>query len=229
MDHEHFEGANEIPVISDNEELLRYGICRVLLPAMLDSARWAEELSHVTPEIMLGQGDGEYAFYRNIMEEPEFPFDLILDASFEIGRAILQHFPVSFLDELQLDDAFCVHYNTEQDDTTGAKHMDPSDVTVNLCLEKTKDTVGSHVLFYGTKQLLGVERGQKVGHYEDSGKTILPQRFYVSQEPGTATIHFGDHPHETIALKRGKRTNIVLTYCYKDPTRSGAQMRSCYF
>jgi hypothetical protein len=225
MDHEQqVEDASEIPVISDDKELLRYGICRVPLPPKLDSARWSEELSQVTPEIMLGQGDGEYAFYRNIMEEPDFPFDLILDASFEIGRAILKHFAVSSTDELRLDDSFCVHYNTEQDDTTGAKHMDPSDITVNLCLEKTKDTIGSHVLFYGTKQLLEVENGD----IKNDAETV-PARFYVSQDPGYATIHFGDHPHETTALERGKRTNIVLTYCYKDPNRSAAQMRACYF
>eukprot|EP00429_Kryptoperidinium_foliaceum_P033544 CAMPEP_0176171750 /NCGR_PEP_ID=MMETSP0120_2-20121206/87948_1 /TAXON_ID=160619 /ORGANISM="Kryptoperidinium foliaceum, Strain CCMP 1326" /LENGTH=51 /DNA_ID=CAMNT_0017509629 /DNA_START=1 /DNA_END=153 /DNA_ORIENTATION=- len=51
------------------------------------------------------------------MEEPEFPFDIILDTSVsEIGRAILKHFPVDSTDELRLDDAFCVHYNTDQDD-----------------------------------------------------------------------------------------------------------------
>ena len=238
QDHHHqqqqeqqFEGDDEeIPVISDNETLLRYGICRVPLPVQLEVAKWATELSQVTPKILLGQGDGEYAFYRNIMDEPEFPFDLILDANFEIGRAILKHFPISSFDELRLDNSFCVHYNADQEDTTGAKHMDPSDITINLCLEKTNDTVGSHVLFFGTKQLfLEVEHDEEFRHkYEDAHTMIRSQqRFYVSQEPGTATIYFGNHLHETIALKRGKRTNIVLTYCYKDPKRSGAQMRSC--
>ena len=312
QDHHHqqqqeqqFEGDDEeIPVISDNETLLRYGICRVPLPVQLEVAKWATELSQVTPKILLGQGDGEYAFYRNIMDEPEFPFDLILDANFEIGRAILKHFPISSFDELRLDNSFCVHYNADQEDTTGAKHMDPSDITVNLCLEKTNDTVGSHVLFFGTildanfeigrailkhfpissfdelrldnsfcvhynadqedttgakhmdpsditvnlclektndtvgshvlffgtKQLfLEVEHDEEFRHkYEDAHTMIRSQHhFYGCQKPGTATIHLGNHLHETIALKRGKRTNIVLTYCYKDPKRSGAQMRSC--
>lgn len=218
------EQSEKIPLITDADELLRLGICRVPLPPTLDTARWASELSQVTPEIMLGQGDGEYAFYRNIMEEPEFPFGLLLDPSASaIGRAIAKHFPVSSTDELRLDDSFCVHYNSDQDDTSGAKHMDPSDITINLCLEKSKDTIGSHVLFYGTKKLCNLEGDQR----DSSNET--PERFYVSQKPGTATIHFGDHPHETIALKEGSRTNIVLTYCYKDPARSGAAMRDCYY
>lgn len=224
---------DSIPVITDNTQLLQYGVCRVPLPPTLDAAKWANELSQVTPEIMLGQGDGEYSFYRNIMEEPDFPFDTILDIGLsEIGRAILKYFPITSTNELLLDDAFCVHYNTDQEDTTGAKHMDPSDITVNLCLEKTDDTIGSHVLFYGTKQLqnTGIQpHTTQYKQHQQQQQVGVPDRFYVVQEPGTATIHFGDHPHETIALTRGKRTNVVLTYCYKDPKRSGAQMRSCYF
>lgn len=225
----------DIPVISDRDELLRYGICRVPLPATLDTAKWAAELSQVTPEIMLGQGDNEYAFYRNILEEPDFPFESLLDpTTSEIGRALLQYFPLHNetkhpLEELRLDDAFCVHYNMDQDDTTGAKHRDPSDITVNLCLEKEPGTIGSHVLFYGTKQLENMDNNNN--NNDDDGHKLSspPECFHVVQEPGTATIHFGDHPHETIALKSGRRTNVVLTYCYKDPQRSHAQMRACYF
>ena len=54
---------------------------------------------------------------------------------------------------LQLDDAFCVHYNMNQADTTGAKHMDPSDITINMCLEKDSNTKGSYVMFHGTRKL----------------------------------------------------------------------------
>ena len=127
---------SKIPTISDNEELLCYGVCRVPIPPSLDASKWAHELSQVTPAILAGEGDGEYAFYRNIMEEPEFPFGSILNKESVIGQAILKYFPIQNLDEIRLDDAFCVHYNMDQDDTSGAKHMDPSDVTVNMCLEK---------------------------------------------------------------------------------------------
>jgi hypothetical protein len=208
---------SSVPTISDNEELLRYGVCRVPLPPTLDAGKWAQELSQVTPLILAGQGDGEYAFYRNIMEEADFPFEIILKS--EIGQAIQKHFPIQKLDEIRLDDAFCVHYNMDQDDTTGAKHIDPSDITVNVCLEKTDGAQGSQVLFYGRKQLKNMT---------DSDKESPPELFFVSQEPGYATIHYGDHPHETMSLKSGKRTNIVMTYCYADPSRSDVATRTCY-
>ena len=238
-----FEG---LPVVDDDEELLRKGIVRVPLPETLDAERWAEELSQVTPMNLMFEGDGEYAFYRNILDEPEFPFDLMLLGSnngqlSEIGRAILRYFPVLpgsnsleesseiLSKELKLDDAFCVHYNMDQDDTTGAKHVDPSDITVNMCLQKASDTTGSYVLFHGTKSLEGL--GENSSSKTKSTETISSNnenRFLVPQTPGTATVHFGDHPHETTALRTGSRTNIILTYLYTDPTRSDAATRSCY-
>lgn len=231
-----FEG---ISVVSDDKELLRKGVCRAKISESIDIDRWAEELSQVTPFNLAFEGDGEYAFYRNILEEPEFPFEKILfgenqsEAS-EIGNAILKHFPIlpgkPSLDaellsrELRLDDAFCVHYNMDQDDTSGAKHMDPSDITINMCLEKSHDTRGSYVLFHGTKQLQGL---QDSSAGETSSSTTEDQ-FLVPQIPGYATIHFGDHFHETTHLREGRRTNIILTYLYKDTTRSDASTRSCY-
>ena len=230
-----FEG---IPVVNDDQELLRRGICRAKISESIDIDRWADELSQVTPLIMAFEGDGEYAFYRNILEEPEFPFDKILFAetpseASEIGTAILKHFPVLpekpsmetelLSKELRLDDAFCVHYNMDQDDTSGAKHMDPSDITINMCLQKSQDTRGSYVLFHGTKHLQGLDSAE-----EQSTTTPKEDQFLVPQIPGTATIHFGDHFHETTHLREGLRTNIILTYLYIDTTRSDASTRSCY-
>jgi hypothetical protein len=213
----------QIPTISDTDELLRYGVCRVPLPPTFDAPKWAQELSQVTPAILAGEGDGEYAFYRNILDEPDFPFDAVFKDS-EIGKAMTRHFPIQQLDdELRLDDAFCVHYNMDQDDTSGAKHTDPSDITVNICLQKSEDAQGSQVLFYGTKIL---ENATVTHNENDEG--VLPELFLVSQEAGYATIHYGDHPHETMSLQNGTRTNIVLTYCYSDPNRSDAATRTCY-
>jgi len=301
-----FEG---LPVISDDRELLERGICLVCLPEELDTERWAEELSQVTPLILGFEGDGEYAFYRNILDEPEFPFDVILGGNncgeedleepvpggndgtailSEIGSSILNHFPVLptgakslelgaenendprkiLSKELQLDDAFCVHYNMDQDDTTGAKHVDPSDITVNMCLHKSKDGKGSYVLFHGTKTLENRTSAKLTNNGTDSTEnnngtvvgddcttkekyaapspirtreqttddgdeaaapiSVKEDRFLVPQRQGYATIHFGDHPHETTPLRCGSRTNIILTYIYTDPTRSDATTRSCY-
>jgi hypothetical protein len=203
-----------VPVIRNDQELLQCGVVRARIPCdKIPLQKWAQELSQVTPLNMTAE-DGEYAFYRNIMDEPDFPFDAILDS--DVGRAIESHFVP--LAEIRLDDAFCVHYNMDQDDTSGAKHTDPSDITVNMCLEKTAETQGSEVLFYGTKSL----RGGKIAD------TTGAKTFLVEQKTGFATIHWGAHPHETLALTSGKRTNIVATYCYRDPKKSQAHKRTCY-
>ena len=214
-----------IPVISNIQELESYGVLRVKLPSTLDCTKWAHELSQVTPQIMAGEGDGEYAFYRNILDESEFPFSTILTG--EIGECILAHFNIDSLSEIRLDDAFCVHYNMTQDDTSGARHVDPSDITVNMCLEKTDDVQDSHVLFYGTQSLGG---GRTPPNGEDArDEPSSSFQFMVAQVPGYATIHWGHHPHETMRMTGGgKRTNIVLTYCYCDSSRSDVASRSCY-
>eukprot|EP00536_Pseudo-nitzschia_multiseries_P005430 jgi/Psemu1/65084/estExt_Genemark1.C_1010084 len=305
-----------LPVVSDDLELLRRGICRVKLPAELDAKFWADELSRIRPMNFCFEGDGEYPLYRNIMEEPEFPFDAILlgggvsgsgsssnhdqpspteappdpvaavaltrneisspggGGVSEIGRSMLRYFPVvaeavandndndnessSVLsplvredeeedrrkllrEELRLDNAFCKHYDSNQWDTTGKLHMDPSDITVNMCLHKSEDAEGSYVLFHGTKRLRNVDVEGATGSGagggsnnndddEDDSPGTTPgaggdDRFLVSQEPGYATIHFGDHPHETTRLRRGTRTNVIVTYLYTDSGRSDATTR----
>jgi hypothetical protein len=215
------ERTGAVPTMSDPEQLAGFGVRKVPIPDKLDATRWAEELSKVTPLIMT-EGDVEYAFYRNILDEPDFPFNVILDEDTEIGKTILRNFDVTKLDELRLDDAFCIHYNMDQEDTSGARHMDPSDITVNMCLERSDDAEGSEVMFYGTKPLRNVERGTK----DDKDESF---RFLVKQEAKNATIHGGSHPHETMPLKKGRRTNIVITYCYKDPSRSDVSKRTCYY
>lgn len=216
------DSHQDLPVISDTVELLRYGVVKVPLPALPDDKdwqRWAATLSQVTPEIVAGEGDGEYAFYRNILEEPDFPFSAILES--DIGAAMIEHFGMDSLEEVELNDAFCVHYDTEtQQDTSGARHTDPSDITVNLCLAKSKDCVESHVKFYGTQPL------QSKSKYDYTDRPGY--NFAVRQDAGYATVHWGAHCHETMAMKRGQRTNIVLTYWYKDPKRCQALKRTCY-
>ena len=279
--------VEKIPVISDDVELLKRGICSVKIPERIDIDFWAKELSQLTPMILGFEGDGEYSFYRNIMDEPDFPFDMLLfeeekpkkqlqqeEESYsssskvlqelsDIGKAMIRYFPiitqwqqehkdqqnlVKYLsEELQLDDAFCVHYNMDQEDTTGKKHIDPSDITINMCLQKSDETEGSYVLFYGMKKLLNVvddvdndkekEEEEVQNNIDDDADNdndsdkknrIHDNRFYVSQKPGYATIHFGDHTHETTALHHGSRTNIILTYVYTDPNRSDVATRTCY-
>lgn len=212
------------PLVNDRDELLRLGIvsgvscCSQHLPAS-QWQQWAERFAQVTPEIMFDQGDHEYAFYRNLRQEADVPFDTFLEL---FAETIQTYFGVQNpLDELRLDDAFLVSYNTDIYDTRGPKHMDPSDITVNICVTKSSDTRGSYVLFHGTKALVGMARSLPE-------TTPPPTRFLVNQEPLCATLHWGNHPHETTALESGLRTNIILTYCFVDQHRSDVALRSCY-
>ena len=82
-----------VRTITDEEILFRLGVCRARIPTdKIDLQYWADELSQVTPQIMFNEGDGEYAFYRNIMEEKEFPFDAVLHGA--IGNDIENISPV---------------------------------------------------------------------------------------------------------------------------------------
>lgn len=132
---------------------------------------------------------------------------------------------------LRLDDAFCVHYNTTQQDTSGAKHMDPSDVTINICLATSPDMQGSVVRFFGT-QSVRQRRPAVVINATPTTTTAAVTSFCVRQKPGYATLHWGHHPHETTPLLAGDRTNIILTFCVYDPSNPSstqATQRSCYF
>lgn len=220
--------SDVIHTVTNSDELLQLGIVSHIPISSneIDTAawkKWATELSVVSPIIMTAEGDGEYAFYRNILEEPNFPFDAILRND-NIKTALIKYFNIQSFeeDEIRLDDAFCIHYNMNQTDTTGAKHIDPSDITINLCLNKSDDCRGSQVLFYGTKALHGIDNSEK------NSLVQPPEKFLVNQEMGYATMHWGDHPHETTMLEAGYRTNVILTYCYTDKTRSNVSKRSCY-
>jgi hypothetical protein len=220
------ESDTHVELVEDSDLLLRCGVCRVRLPTDKISAdewlQWAQDLSKLTPEILTSEGDGEYAFYRNILDEPDFPFDAILVDS-EISAAIVKYFGLESMEELRLDDAFCIQYHFGQQDTAGARHTDPSDITINICLEKTSDSAGSHVLFHGTRSLV-----DDIEVTDPDDMEPLPSKFLVKQEQGYATIHWGDHLHETTPLFSGKRTNIIMTLCYKDSSKSTAASRTCY-
>jgi hypothetical protein len=223
------------PLIEDYHELLRHGVVQIPIRSYFtpeECQYWSHELSQVTPEIVMAEGDNEYAFYRNILNyndqeeydtnknRRQFPFERF----FQICDGVDDHASFTYClenffgirnakEDLRLDDAFCLHYNMTQADSSGAKHVDPSDITVNICLDKTDDCVGSEVVFYGKHSLAPTTPGSEDLDTDpvDSSGSI----FRVAQKAGYATIHYGSHPHETTALLQGgHRTNIILTYCY---------------
>ena len=127
--------------------------------------------------------------------------------------------------EFQIDDAFCIHYDMSQQDTTCSKHTDPSDVTLNMCFHCSEDIRGSEVLFFNTYPLAR-NKNMESSDQNDSMETI--NIFAVKPQPGYATLHWGYHSHQTLPLLRGERTNIVVTFCYKDKQKSTVSSRTCY-
>ena len=162
--------------------------------------------------------DSEYAFYKNIFDDPEYQ-DIFATVLRDIQPHLEEYFCEN-IDEIQMDDAFAVHYNETHHDSTVKKHQDPSDITVNLNLERTNDLKGSQVKFYGTKKLKNV-----VQIIQEKGRE--EEVFLVDTPLGFCTIHWGAHPHEVTPLERGRRTNIVMTYIFKDKSKSDAT-RNCY-
>lgn len=211
--------------IDNEEELLQHGISRVKLPSSIQSklSHYSKTLSRVTPMNTTSE-DGEYAFYRNIKEDTDndtFPFDAIIKE--DVYNTLKMHFNIDDPDnDIYLDDAFCIQYNMKFDDTTCAKHMDPSDITINICLESDNVT-GSQVVFYGVQTLDNVT-ATSTSDNDDNDE----YEFLVDQKEGYCTIHYGKHPHKTLPLLSGQRTNVILTYCYKDNTKTDVSTRTCY-
>jgi hypothetical protein len=240
--------------ITDDHMLLQMGLCRARVP--MDDAElqnWANEFSQVTPEIIFQEGDGERSFYRNIKEEAEqlsFFNSILSPHTSDIGKAIQKYFlpngdsgSSSFSTdpslELELDDAFCIQYTSSQLDTSCAKHVDPSDITVNMCLEgNTNYQTGSQVVFYGKQALHNIDVREKTSASSQTAEEKDPDVFCVDQLQGYATIHWGCHPHMTTPLltkEEGsdsgctKRTNIILTYCFKKKDRKRVLNQNCFF
>ena len=141
-----------------------------------------------------------------------FPVDKVIES---ISPVISKHFGLK-MSSLHLSDMFVVSYNTKQSDTTCGKHKDPSDVTVNVCLE-CEGVQGSEVVFYGSRRLEGVH------DYEDASED---DKFKVESVVGCCTMHYGDHCHEVEEIFMGERTNVVMTFVKRDG--SEAEKVDCY-
>mmetsp|Transcript_56791 Transcript_56791/g.113835 ORF Transcript_56791/g.113835 Transcript_56791/m.113835 type:complete len:245 (+) Transcript_56791:48-782(+) len=206
--------------ISDDAELCNRGVPRCHIGKAVDLNGWADELSRVSPVSVFAE-DGEFAQYRNIMGDPGFPFDAILTA---ITPCLNTYF-VDSAEEVVLDDAFAIHYNESHCDTRVAKHTDPSDITVNLCLERTEDLEGSQVQFFGA---MGLKNKSSVYEGAVDATLIANENFLVNPENGWATVHWGKHPHLVTSLRKGSRTNVVLTYVYADKSRTRLGKSDCF-
>jgi len=108
----------EAPLINDEAELKKRGICRCDVGSCVELSGWADELSTVTPLSIFAE-DGEYAQYRNIIDREDFPFREVLDS---ITSILIQNF-IDSIDEIRLDDAFAIHYNESHWNTKVSEDM----------------------------------------------------------------------------------------------------------
>jgi len=93
------------PEVSDDGELRGLGVCRCNVGASVDLSGWADEYAKVTPLSGFAE-DGEYAQYRNIMDDEAFPFAAVKAA---LTSCVEANFVSSMGKELRLDDAFAIH------------------------------------------------------------------------------------------------------------------------
>lgn len=216
--------VSSLPTICDQSRLRSLGVTFCAVPSFqplpcdsngsLLSRLNITSLCEPNP-LNISMEDNDYAFYKNILDDPSFPYvEEIVQA---ITPTLLEHF-VTDMNDVYVDDVFVVHYNTEQYDSRCPKHQDPSDITVNVCLERSEDLEGSQIVFYGSKRIRCVEPFEE--KQEEDG-------FLIDTKLGCCSIHWGAHPHEVTPLKRGRRTNVIFTMAYKDAAKSEKD-RICY-
>ena len=111
-----------LPIITDDRELLKRGICRVRIPDELDADRWndndKDKVISEAKETRPSSKGGVSEIGRSILEYfPILPGNP-KPATVKVGGTTADRYSEILSRELRLDDAFCVHYNMDQDDTT---------------------------------------------------------------------------------------------------------------
>ena len=168
---------------ADDAALEKIGVRRVDLTAM-DWAPWAAAAETVSP--LLAAQDDEGQPHANDLLELNFPAGEVLTRCRDAVA------PFCDPSQLELYDAFSLHYDSRQTDTTFNQHRDPSFVTINVCL-RSEQVEGSRVEFFGTWD------GDGAG-----------PRLRAEQRAGFALVHRGRHLHQTTPLVKGIRSQAVL-------------------
>ena len=168
---------------ADDAALARVGVRRVDLSDM-DWAPWAAAAQTVSP--LLAAQDDAGQPHANDLLEMGFPSGAVLERCHAAVTAFCD--PAT----LELYDAFSLHYDAGQADTTFNRHRDPSFVTINVCL-RAECVTGSRVEFFGA--------------WDGDGSG---PRLAAEQRAGTALVHRGRHLHQTTPLQAGVRSQAVL-------------------
>jgi len=167
---------------ADDAALEAIGVRRVDLTA-IDWAPWAEAAENVSPLLAAQDDDGQP--HANDLLELNFPSTEVLKRCSEAVT------PFCDPSQLELYDAFSLHYDAKQTNTTFNQHRDPSYITINVCL-RSDGVEGSRVEFFGS--------------WDGDGGS----RLRAEQQAGFALVHRGRHLHQTTPLVKGVRSQAVL-------------------
>lgn len=116
-----------------------------------------------------------------------------------------EYFGTSFTKDLVEYSNFSVHYSTSKD-TKLDRHIDDSDITINICLKNTFNTPETKILFENVQDTL----------YSMKPNDI--KETYVTLKRGNILIHKGNHVHSTCKMNNDicdndmERCNIILWF-----------------
>ncbi|KAL6049368.1 putative 2oxoglutarate and iron-dependent oxygenase domain containing protein 2 [Balamuthia mandrillaris] len=104
--------------------------------------------------------------------------------------------------DIKYHHAFTVRYKLGEDKEL-KKHVDNSDITLNVCLGKEFE--GGDLLFQGCKDSAIMKVPAKMHAYMREEKEAL-----VRHKVGHALLHLGSHIHSAKKLVSGERVNLII-------------------
>lgn len=191
----------------DIERFEAVGIVLRPVPSLslpVDCAAWASKLRTMLAADLSGERANTLHRSPVDVRRVGFPVEGILQES---NGLIREHFGMSSGD-LEVHACFAVLYSPEANQILKL-HRDDSDVTLNICLERSDDLEGTEVVFHGTEGL----KHPKLNHTPtfmpyDKAKTL------VNVPKGWVAIHRGCHAHETTPLRQGHRLSVICWFKY---------------
>ena len=178
-----------------NKHLIRKGILNFNLTKLLDYSilEKLEQLEVESTKKMSGSPNTMHKYgSENVISELEFK-----DIFSKVEAFIFEFYGLDLSKDFSIYTNFSVHYSKNRDKKL-SKHIDDSDITVNICLENTLEDECS-LIFYGSSS--------STISYRTQESTTL-----VNFKKGDMLIHRGSHIHETKSLEDGDGDgcNIII-------------------
>jgi hypothetical protein len=171
----------------------------------IDCTEWAGKLRAMLRQELSSERANTLHRSSADVRKVGFPVEGILH---EAGDFIREYFGMS-PENLDIHACFAVAYSKDAN-TKLRLHVDDSDVTLNICLEKSDDLKGTDVVFHGSEALSSLPKlnfGSLVGPVDQL-------RTSINVPAGWVAIHRGRHAHETTSLQQGSRLSVICWFKY---------------